>query len=129
MCAKAVKRDEEMLTWNRAGGGGSPVRQQHLDLLIVSWLVSSRILACLARLAAPLVAAWRQLVGRQRAGARCEGACDCHTPLSVPTLLALQHLCMLHNVLQAASTISDTYFPSLQSLATRRKLPKPFEDS
>ncbi len=45
-------------------------------------------------LAAPLVPGGRELVGGEGAGAGREGACDDHTPLTIPALVGLQHLCM-----------------------------------
>lgn len=50
------------------------VREQHLDALVVRGQVPFGVVAAVRVLAAPLVAAWGELVGRQRARAWREAA-------------------------------------------------------
>lgn len=85
--------------------GCSPVAEEHLDLLIVGGEVTLGVGAGILVLSAPLVPRRRQLVGRQRAGARSEGAGDDHAALAIPALVGLQHLGMRCHILQQCTTV------------------------
>lgn len=104
-----------------AGGGrqrGAPVAQQHLHFLVVRRLVACGVLPRVLCLASPLVASRRELVGRQGARAWREGAGDDHAPLTVPALVALQHLGVMHDVLRAAQVVSRCHPSRLGSTET-----------
>mmetsp|Transcript_21771 Transcript_21771/g.52020 ORF Transcript_21771/g.52020 Transcript_21771/m.52020 type:complete len:264 (-) Transcript_21771:6449-7240(-) len=78
-----------------------PVRKKHLHLLVVSWQVPVRVGAVVLVLAAPLVALWSELVGRERARTRRKGARDEDATLAVPGLVSLEQLGMRGHVLRA----------------------------
>ena len=80
-----------------------PVTEQHLNLLIVRRQVAGRIAAVLV-LPAPLISRRGQLVGCQGTAARCKAASDDNASLTIPALVALQHLGMHGDVLYAKWT-------------------------
>ena len=80
-----------------------PVTEQHLHLLIVRRQVACWVAAVLV-LPAPLIPSWGELVGCQGAATWSEAACDDDAALSIPALVALQHLGMCCHILQQANS-------------------------
>lgn len=84
-----------------------PVGQQHLHLLVVAGQVALGVVALIRVARAPLEARGRQLVGRQRARARCEGAGYDDSLLSVPGWIVGHDLGVGCDVLQSIRNINQ----------------------
>lgn len=84
-----------------------PVGQQHLHLLVVAGQVALGIVALVGVARAPLEARGRQLVRRQGARARREGACDDDGLLAIPGWIVGHDLGVGCDVLQNIKYISQ----------------------
>lgn len=77
-----------------------PIREQHLDPLVVGGHVSLGVVALVCVLPAPVITTGSQLVGRQGAGSGCEAGRDDDSLLSIPHRIISHDLSMSGDVLR-----------------------------